>query len=106
MIAPSLKLLMPVITCSVHSVRAGALHARWPQKSSRHLLPTQQFSRRVSELLQWRRSGCSQAVWQLQKQRTIAMKWGTLSLWCARFIYILHENFSFPPCIITVNHFY
>ena len=84
--------LMPMITCSVPSVPAGALHARWPQDSSRHFLSTQQIARRVSELQQWRRSGCSQAVWQLERQRTIAVKWGTLSLWCARFIYILHEN--------------
>jgi hypothetical protein len=34
MIAPSLPLLMPPVTCSVPSVRAGALHARWPQKPS------------------------------------------------------------------------
>ena len=88
MTASNLTLLMPVITSSVPSVRAGSPHARWPHKSSTQL-STQQFARRVSELLQWSRYGCSQAVWQLERQRTIAVQWDTLGIWCARFIYIL-----------------
>jgi hypothetical protein len=91
MTAPSLT-LMPVITCPAPSVPASSLHARWPQESSTHLLHTQQFARRVSELLQWRRSGCSQAVWQRERQRTSAVQWDTLRLRCALFNYIIHKN--------------
>jgi hypothetical protein len=103
MTAPHLTLSMPVKTCSVPSVSAGALHARWPLKSSRLFLSTQQFARRVSELLQWPRSGCSQSVWQLEGQRTSAVQWDTSRLWCARFNYIIHVN-SVPASQQT--HYY